>query len=78
MSYRQTWRTVRLDGSVWSIGGEGGQAMRSDQSQRGQPTRTRCKQATVEESNRNVVLTEEVVTNLPLDENDGKHKVDML
>ena len=52
--------------------------MRSDQSQRGQPTRTTSKQATMDKNGSNVVLTEEVVTDLPSDENDGKHKVDML
>ena len=70
-----------MDGSVWSIGGEDSQAMRSDQSQRRQPTRTTTttsKQATIEESDSNVVLTEEVVTDLPSDENDGKHKVETL
>ena len=36
------------------------------------------KQATMDKNGSNVVLTEEVVTDFPSDENDGKHKVDML
>ena len=67
-----------MDGSVWTIGGEGGQAMRNDQSEEGQPTRTTSKQVTMDKNGSNVVLTVEVVTSLPLDENDNKQKVDRL
>ena len=52
--------------------------MRNDQSEEGQPTRTTSKQVTMDKNGSNVVLTVEVVTSLPLDENDNKQKVDRL